>query len=228
VSQAQTNLILVGAPGSGKGTQAKRLQQEYGIPQISTGDMLRAAVRAGSELGKQASSYMNAGKLVPDPLLVNLIRHRIQEPDASHGFVLDGFPRTVPQAEALDEMLTEQDRSLTRVVVMDVPDAEIVERISGRRTCANCGATFHVQFSPPEKEGVCDVCGAVQLHQREDDREEKVRTRLDAYRDQTAAVIPYYAAQGLVGTIDGNQAPEQVTEAIRDQIRRGKNGAEAP
>lgn len=223
----ETNLVLVGAPGSGKGTQAKRLQEALGIPQISTGDMLRQAVREGSELGKQAGAYMSAGKLVPDPLLVNLIRHRIREDDASQGFILDGFPRTLPQAEALDAMLADAGRSLTRVVVMSVPDDAIVKRITGRRTCAHCGATFHVEYQPPSQEGVCDVCGAQQLHQRDDDSEEKVRTRLEAFRDQTAAVIPHYEKQGVVGNVDGNQAPEQVMADIRAEISAGQNNGTA-
>lgn len=215
---SQMNLVLVGAPGSGKGTQAKRLVEAHGIPQISTGDMLRAAVREGSVLGNEAKGYMSAGKLVPDPLLVNLIRERIAEEDAAEGFILDGFPRTVPQAEALDDMLKTQGRQLHRVVVMEVPDAVIVERITGRRSCANCGAVFHVRFSPPQQEGVCDVCGARQLHQRDDDTEDKVRTRLDAFRNQTAAVIPYYETQDLVRRVNGDQSPDQVFQVIRQEI----------
>ena len=208
------NLILVGAPGSGKGTQAQRLVAKHGIPQISTGDILRAAVREGTELGKQAKGFMDDGKLVPDALIVGIIQERLAQDDTKAGFILDGFPRTVAQAEALDKMLSEVGTQLSKVVVIDVPDDAIVERITGRRSCKNCGAVYHVKFSPPKQEGLCDQCGSDQLYQRADDTEEKVRVRLSAYAEQTAAVIPHYEKQALVSRVAGHKAPDDVFEAI--------------
>ncbi|MEQ9500888.1 MAG: adenylate kinase [Deltaproteobacteria bacterium] len=208
------NLILVGAPGSGKGTQAKRLEEKHGLPQISTGDILRAAKREGTPLGKQAQAYMDEGKLVPDELIVGIIEARLAQDDTKAGFVLDGFPRTVAQAEALDAMLAKNGSSLTKVIVIAVPDDAIVERITGRRSCKECGTVYHVKFSPPAKDGVCDNCGAEALYQRADDTEEKVRVRLDAFHSQTGAVIPHYEAQGLVARVDGLGTPDAVFEAI--------------
>ena len=208
------NLILVGAPGSGKGTQAQRLVEKLGIPQISTGDMLRASVRQGTELGLAAKKFMDAGKLVPDDVIIGLIEERLKEADAKKGFVLDGFPRTVAQAEALDRMLAETGTRIDKVVVIEVPDELIVERITGRRSCKNCGAVYHVKFSPPKKDGVCDKCGASQLYQRDDDTEKAVRVRLKAFADQTAAVIPHYAKQGLVAKVDGSKSPDEVYRGV--------------
>ncbi|MBK6685255.1 MAG: adenylate kinase [Deltaproteobacteria bacterium] len=215
------NLILVGAPGSGKGTQAQRLLEQHGLPQISTGDMLRQAQREGTALGLEAKGYMNAGQLVPDALMVNLIRERLAQPDAQKGFVLDGFPRTVAQAEALDGMLRTTGTELSAVVVMDVPDEAIVERITGRRSCKACSAVFHVRFSPPKQAGVCDRCGASALYQREDDTEDKVRVRLKAFADQTSQVIPYYQRQGLVTRLNGLGTPEDVYAAIVKAVGAG-------
>jgi len=212
------NLILVGAPGSGKGTQAKRLVERFGVPQVSTGDILRAAVRDGTELGKKAKGFMDKGQLVPDGLIIDLIHERLAQADAQAGFVLDGFPRTVPQAEALDALLEKTGRPLQRVVAIDVPRSAIVERITGRRSCANCGAVYHVRFNPLPHDGQCTTCGAKQIYQREDDTEAKVNVRLDAYEAQTAAVIPHYEAQGLVGRVDGDRAPDEVFEAIVQEV----------
>jgi adenylate kinase len=208
------NLVLVGAPGSGKGTQAKELVERYRAPQISTGDILRAAVREGTELGKKAQGFMKAGELVPDDLIIDLIRDRLSQPDTEHGFILDGFPRTVPQAEALAGMLKETGRPLTRVVAIDVPREAIIHRITGRRTCANCGNVYHVEFAPPPADGVCTRCGANQIIQRDDDREEAVKVRLDAFEASTAQVIPFYEAAGLLERVDGDRAPADVTQAI--------------
>jgi adenylate kinase len=207
------NLILVGAPGSGKGTQAQRLVEQFGIPQISTGDMLRAAVRAGTTLGVEARKLMDAGKLVPDDVIIGLIEERLKDEDTKKGFVMDGFPRTVAQAQALDRMLDRSGTRIDRVVVIDVPDAMIVDRISGRRSCKSCGAVYHVKFSPPKKDGVCDKCSG-QLYQRDDDTEAAVRVRLKAFADQTAAVIPHYQQQGLVARVDGTKSPDEVYRGV--------------
>lgn len=212
------NIILVGAPGSGKGTQAQKLITDFGLVQISTGDILRAAVKAGTELGAKAKGFMNAGKLVPDDLIIGLIRERMAEDDVKNGVILDGFPRTLPQAEALDGLLKELSEPLSKVVAIDVPREVIKERITGRRSCRNCGAVYHVKFSPPPQEGVCGRCGAADLYQRDDDREDKVDVRLDAYEAQTAQVIPYYADQGLVAHVDGNQSPDDVYGAVRREV----------
>lgn len=212
------NVILVGPPGSGKGTQAQRLIADLGLVQISTGDILRAAVKAGTELGRKAKDFMDAGQLVPDDLIIGLIRERMQEDDVKRGVILDGFPRTVPQAEALDALLNEMGEPLTRVVAIDVPREVIRERITGRRSCRNCGAVYHVKFSPPAKDGVCDRCGATELYQRDDDKPEKVDVRLDAYAAQTAQVIPYYEKRRLVGHVDGDQSPDAVYEAVRSEV----------
>jgi adenylate kinase len=208
---------LVGAPGSGKGTQAQRLVEQYGIPQISTGDMLRAHVREGTKLGLEAKGFMDAGKLVPDQVIIGMIEERLQKADAKKGFVLDGFPRTVAQAEALDGMLEATKTRIDKVVVIDVPDELIVERITGRRSCKNCGAVYHVKFAPP-KGTVCDKCGSDQLYQREDDTEDKVRTRLKAFADQTAAVIPHYQKKKLVARIDGARSPDDVYRAVQREV----------
>jgi adenylate kinase len=215
--KAAHNLILVGAPGSGKGTQAARLQESMGLPQISTGDILRQAVRDGTALGLEARTFMDAGLLVPDALIVGIIRERLAREDARQGFVLDGFPRTVPQAEALEGMLVAEGAELSRVLVVDVPDDVILVRITGRRSCRSCGAVFHSQFSPPAVAGVCDRCSG-ELFQRDDDTEEKVKVRLDAYARQTSEVIPYYEARGLVARIDGNRSPDEVFAEIRRHL----------
>ena len=198
------NLILLGGPGAGKGTQAKKLIDQYQIPQISTGDILRAAVKEGTEMGKKAKEYMDAGKLVPDEVVIGIIKDRLAQPDCKKGFILDGFPRTVPQAEALDKVLNGLGTKIDHVVSIDVDEEELVTRLTGRRTCKNadCGQMYHINFSPPQKEGVCDKCGA-ELYQRDDDNEATVRSRLATYNQATKPLIDYYTAKGLVRPIAG-------------------------
>ncbi|SFN02372.1 adenylate kinase [Thermodesulforhabdus norvegica] len=207
------NIILLGPPGAGKGTQAKRMMERYGIPQISTGDMLRAAVAAGTQLGLEAKKYMDAGQLVPDEVVVGLVKERIQQEDCKKGFMLDGFPRNVSQAETLDKMLSELGQQIDHVVCIEVPDEELVKRLTGRRTCRQCGAGFHVVFDPPKKEGVCDKCGG-ELYQRDDDNVETVTSRLKVYKDQTEPLINYYEKQGKLRRIDGLGAIDEIFQRI--------------
>jgi len=195
-------IILLGPPGAGKGTQAKLLIERLGVPQISTGDMLRAAVKAGTHLGAEAKAYMDRGGLVPDAVIIGLVRERLQVPDCSRGYILDGFPRTLAQAEALEATLTDLHLSLDRVLCLEVPGEDLVSRIAGRRTCRNCGAMYHLRFSPSKREGVCDVCGG-ETYQRDDDREETVRQRLRVYEEQTAPLIRFYDGRGLLRRIPG-------------------------
>lgn len=202
-------LILLGPPGAGKGTQAKRLVEKYGIPQISTGDMLRAALKAGTELGREAKTYMDAGKLVPDSVVIGLIDERIKEADCKNGFMLDGFPRTVTQADALKGVMDKMGLKLDHVISIDVDNDDLLGRLTGRRTCRGCGAGFHVQFDPPKKEGVCDKCGA-ELYQRDDDKEETIRNRLKVYADQTEPLIAYYKAAGLLRSIVGTGSIDEI------------------
>jgi adenylate kinase len=197
------NLILLGPPGAGKGTQADLLKQRHGIIQLSTGDMLRAAVASGSELGKRVKAIMEAGQLVPDDIMIEMISDRIDRPDCAKGFILDGFPRTTRQAEALDAMLAKKGIKLDRVVELKVNDAELVKRIAGRFACAKCGAGYHDEFKSPKKAGVCDVCGSTEFVRRKDDRPETVAARLEAYHAQTAPLSAYYADRGLLATVDG-------------------------
>ncbi len=204
-------LILMGPPGGGKGTQAKRLQEKYGIVQLSTGDMLRAAVKAGTAVGKQAKEVMDAGKLVSDDLIVAMISERIDEPDCANGFILDGFPRTVPQAEALDKLLSSKGIALDKVIEVAVPDAKLIERITGRFTCAKCGEGYHDKFKQPQKAGVCDACGGTDFTRRADDNEETVTSRLKAYHDQTAPLMPFYKEKGLLEVLDGDRPMDAVT-----------------
>jgi adenylate kinase len=211
-------LILMGPPGGGKGTQAKRLQDRYGIVQLSTGDMLRAAVKAGSPIGKQAKVVMDAGKLVSDDIMVGLIAERIEQPDAAKGFILDGFPRTVPQAESLDKLLKDKGIKLDSVIEVAVPDARLIERITGRFTCAKCGEGYHDKFKQPRKAGVCDVCGGTEFTRRADDNAETVAARLKAYHDQTAPLMPYYSAQGLLRVIDGDRDMDAVTKDLESVL----------
>ncbi len=195
-------IILLGPPGSGKGTQAKLLIERLGVPQISTGDMLRSAVKAGTPLGAEAKAYMDRGGLVPDEVITGLVRERLQDPDCARGYILDGFPRTAAQAEALETTLTELRLILDHVLCLQVPSEDLVSRIAGRRTCRNCGAMYHVRFSPSKREGVCDACGG-ETYQRDDDREETVRRRLQVYEEQTAPLIRFYDERGLLRRIPG-------------------------
>ncbi len=207
-------LILLGPPGAGKGTQADFLQKKLGLCKLSTGDMLRAAVKAGTPLGQQADSIMKAGKLVPDDVMIDLIRERIKEIDCANGFILDGFPRTGAQAEALDVMLREMGRPLSAVIELKVNDDMLVERIAGRYSCAKCGAGYHDLFKKPKKEGVCDVCGSSEFTRRKDDNRDTVKSRLDAYHAQTAPLLPYYKAKGLLKSVDGMQGMDAVARQI--------------
>lgn len=207
------NLIMLGPPGCGKGTQAQRLIDKYGIPQISTGDLLRAEVKNGTDLGKEADKFMKAGWLVPDQVVVGMIKNRLAQADAQKGFILDGFPRTVPQAEALDAMLASVGRKVSKVVSIEVPDQEVVDRLSGRRTCKGCSAMYHVKNLPPKKEGVCDKCGG-ELYQRSDDNAETIKSRLATFHSQTEPVKAHYKKQGLVAEVPGVGDINGITQAI--------------
>lgn len=212
------NLILLGPPGAGKGTQAKMLVKEFGIPQISTGDMLREAVKAGSPMGSKAKSYMDSGALVPDEVVVGIVEERIQMPDCRNGFMLDGFPRTTAQADALAQMLDKKGLKLDHVICVQVANEELIRRLSGRRTCRQCMAPYHVEFSPPKREGVCDQCGGA-LYQRDDDREDAIRARLETYDRQTRPLIEYYNRLSLLRAIDGTGSMDQVYARIRQAVR---------
>jgi len=203
------NVILLGPPGAGKGTQAKKLSAEFGTPQISTGDILRDAARRGTELGKLAAPLMQSGQLVPDDLVVKIVEECLRQPDASRGFVLDGFPRTIPQAEALDAALAKAGRKIDAVVSLDVPESTLIQRISGRRSCAKDGSVYHLNENPPRQAGICDKCSSP-LIQREDDQEDKVRERLAVYARQTAPLKDFYAKRGLLRSIEGVGSPEGV------------------
>jgi len=218
------NLLLLGPPGSGKGTQAKRLQDKYGLVQLSTGDMLRAAVKAGTEVGGKAKSIMEAGQLVPDDAVIAIIADRIAEPDCRKGFILDGFPRTRAQAVALDEMLGKKHLTLDHVIELVVDEAVLTKRIVGRYSCVRCGTGYHDEFQRPKKPGVCDVCGSKEFVRRADDNPETVASRLAAYRAQTAPILPYYEAKGILKRVDGMAAIDEVTrqiEAILEARGRG-------
>ena len=212
------NVILLGPPGAGKGTQAKRLEEKHKLIQLSTGDMLRAAVASGNDLGKKAKEIMDAGQLVPDDLMINLISDRIDQPDCANGFILDGFPRTTPQAEALDSMLAEKGLKLHSVIEMKVQDEVLVDRITGRYTCANCGAGYHDSFQKPRVAGVCDACGGTEFTRRSDDTAETVRSRLAAYHAQTAPILPYYGEKGVLKAVDGMTEIDEVTAQIEDVL----------
>ncbi len=206
-------LILLGPPGAGKGTQSTRLVDRYGIPQISTGDILREAVRQGTELGKSAKSYMDSGKLVPDEVVIGIIGERLREPDCTRGYILDGFPRTVAQADALQETVAKLGQRIDHVLSVEVPNDELVQRLSGRRTCKACGAMYHVTFSPPKRPGTCDKCGG-ELFQRDDDQETTIRARLGVYDEQTAPLIAYYREAGLLRAIPGTGGMEEILGRI--------------
>ena len=208
------NLILMGPPGAGKGTQAKRLTDKRGLVQLSTGDMLRAEVASGSVLGKQAKRVMAAGQLMPDDIIIGMIDSRIDAPDCKQGFVLDGFPRTEAQAAALDQMLAKKGKQIDAVIELAVDEGALIERISGRFACAKCGAGYHDKFHPTKKAGVCDVCGGIEFTRRKDDNAETVKARLVAYRQQTAPILPYYKAKGLLRPVDGMAEMNQVSQEI--------------
>jgi adenylate kinase len=210
MQMTQRNVILLGGPGAGKGTQAERIVADYDLPHVSTGEMLRAAVANRTEMGLEAQKFMESGRLVPDEVVIGVVRDRLAEPDAAGGFLLDGFPRTVPQAEALDAMLAEAGRAITHVVLIDVPAEELVQRIAGRRSCAVCGKIYNVTFDPPKADGVCDLDGG-DLTQRADDNEETVRNRIAVYEEQTSPLIGYYKDKGVLqSAFGGGKRPDEV------------------
>ncbi|HEX5309727.1 MAG TPA: adenylate kinase [Solirubrobacteraceae bacterium] len=213
----ETNLILLGPPGAGKGTQAERLQEDFVLAHISTGDMLRAQVAAGTELGRRAQEYMNTGELVPDEVILGMIHDRISEQDAREGFLLDGFPRNASQADALAATLGGSDRRLTAVLLIDVSDEEVIRRLSGRRVCTKSGHVYHVELDPPKRQGICDQDGS-RLIQRDDDKEETIRRRLEVYARQTSPLIDYYEEAGLLRRFDGTRTPEEVHDHIRATV----------
>ena len=202
-------IIMLGAPGAGKGTQAKKIAEKYSIPHISTGDIFRANIKNNTELGKKAKTYMDKGELVPDELVVDLIMDRFQDADCANGYVLDGFPRTIPQAEALDKALAANNEAVDFAINVEVPDENILNRMSGRRACVGCGATYHIQFNAPKVEGVCDTCGE-KLILRDDDKPETVKNRLSVYHEQTQPLIDYYTGQGVLKTVDGTKNLDEV------------------
>lgn len=212
------NIILLGAPGAGKGTQAKRVEEAFDLIQLSTGDMLRALVASGSPLGEKAKEIMEVGQLMPDDLMIDMISQRIDEPDCANGFILDGFPRTTGQAEALDRMLAEKGLKLDSVIEIKVDEEALVGRITGRFTCANCGAGYHDEFQRPKVEGRCDKCGGSEFTRRADDNEATVRSRLEAYHAQTAPILPYYREKGILRSVDGMASIDGVTEQLRELL----------
>ncbi len=218
------NLVFLGPPGAGKGTQADLVGKARGVAHISTGDILREAVAAGSALGMKAKGFMNSGGLVPDDLVISLVAERLEREDCSEGFILDGFPRTIAQAEALDRTLTERGRSLDAVIYFAVDDDQVVRRLSGRRICGGCGGNYHVDFMPPASEGVCDKCGG-ELYQRDDDKAGTVRERLKVYYDQTADLIDYYRGQSLLMEVDASRSPGEVRSDVDEKLSGGRRQA---
>ncbi|GAV25953.1 adenylate kinase [Carboxydothermus islandicus] len=212
-------LLIMGPPGAGKGTQAEKIVKEFGITHISTGDMFRAALKNQTPLGLKAKEYMDKGELVPDEIVIAMVEERISAPDCAKGFLLDGFPRTIPQAEALDKKLSEMGITLDGVINIEVPREELIERLTGRRVCRQCGATYHVKFNPPKVEGVCDACSG-ELYQRSDDSLETVSNRLDVYEAQTAPLKEYYAKTGLLKNIDGTKSIEEVFASIKNALQK--------
>ena len=210
-------IIMLGAPGAGKGTQAEMICEKFGLPHISTGDIFRANIKNGTELGKEAKKYMDQGLLVPDELTVKILLDRVAKDDCKNGYVLDGFPRTIPQAEVLDKALTEMGDKVDFAINVDVPDENIINRMSGRRACVTCGATYHIQYAPTKVEGICDKCGS-ELILRDDDKEETVKNRFKVYNDQTSPLIEYYTANGKLKAVDGAQDPEAVFGNICDLL----------
>jgi adenylate kinase len=217
------NIILLGPPGAGKGTQAKRLEERFGMVQLSTGDMLRAAIASGSELGRQAKAIVDAGKLVPDETMIEMIEERLAAPETAKGFILDGFPRTERQAEALDAMLKRIGRRLDHVVLMEVDEAALIDRITGRFSCKKCGASYHDRYNQPKQAGVCDVCGSTEFTRRADDNAETMKTRLAAYNQQTAPILPYYRRRGMLKTVDGMAEIDEVARQIEALLGAGNS-----
>jgi adenylate kinase len=218
----QLNLVLLGAPGSGKGTQAERIVPAFSVPHISTGDILRVAVGQGTQMGQEAKRYMDSGELVPDQVMIGIIRDRLAQPDTARGFMLDGFPRTLEQARALDEMLEEAGRALDVVLMIDVPEEELVQRLSGRRACRACGKGCNVVFDPPPVEGVCAACGG-ELFQRDDDHEQTVRNRLDVYRRQTEPLVGYYTEKRILSAVSGGgRMPDDVYSDAQAVLRQAQ------
>ena len=207
-------IVMLGAPGAGKGTQAKMIAEEYNIPHISTGDIFRANIKNGTQLGMEAKQYMDKGLLVPDELTVKILLDRVAQDDCKNGYVLDGFPRTIPQAEVLDKALVELGDGIDYAINVDVPDTHIVKRMSGRRACLSCGATYHVEHIPPKTEGICDACGQ-ELVLRDDDKPETVQNRLNVYHEQTQPLIDFYQAKGVLKTVDGTKDMKEVFTAIK-------------
>lgn len=213
------DVILLGPPGSGKGTQAQKMIERYNIPQISTGDILRGAVKERTPLGVEAQGYMDQGRLVPDEVVVGIVRDRLKAPDCTEGFILDGFPRTLPQAEALDATMQELKRAIDHVVSIEVDKEKLLKRLTGRRTCQTCGAMYHVIFDPPIRDGICDKCGG-KLYQRDDDQEETIRERLQVYEEQTTPLIAYYREKGLLRPIDGAGEIEEIFQKIAKAVKK--------